>query len=71
MNKTTSRTDVADRHLSPQELADRIGVPLSTIYGWRTKGAGPRGMSIGRHVRYRLSEVEAWEESLIRPKGAV
>lgn len=70
MSKTIAGADVADRHLSPQELADREGVPISTIYGWRTKGAGPRGMSIGRHVRYRLSDIEAWEESLIHPKGA-
>jgi excisionase family DNA binding protein len=47
--------------LSVAELAERWDVPESTIYGWRYKGTGPVGLKIGRHVRYPLAAVEAWE----------
>lgn len=49
--------------LSPEQLADRYGVPISTIYQWRTKGYGPPGIKVGRHVRYSLSACEKWEQS--------
>lgn len=48
--------------LSIRELASRLNVPLSTVYGWRYKGSGPRGFRVGRHVRFRWSDVEKWLE---------
>jgi excisionase family DNA binding protein len=56
-----------DRHLTIRELAEREGVPVGTVYQWNTKGTGPRYMTIGRHVRYRLADVEAWENSQYAP----
>lgn len=41
-------------------MAEWLGVPIATVYQWRTKGYGPKGVKIGRHVRYRLSDVESW-----------
>jgi predicted DNA-binding transcriptional regulator AlpA len=55
-----------DKHLSPEDLARREGVPLQTIYGWNKTRSGPRFMKIGRHVRYRLVDVEQWEDSRTR-----
>jgi excisionase family DNA binding protein len=52
---------MAERHLTPGELAKRVGVPLRTIYTWNSFGGGPRFMKIGRYVRYRISDVERWE----------
>lgn len=52
----------------PKELADYLGVPVQTIYQWRTKGYGPPGRRVGKHVRYRQADVEKWVESL--PVGA-
>ena len=46
--------------LSPEALADWLGVPLATVYAWNHKATGPRYVRIGRHVRYRASDVEAW-----------
>ncbi len=57
-----------ERHLSPKELANRTGVPISTVYNWRTYNKGPRAMRVGKYVRYRLEDVLAWEESLLEPK---
>lgn len=52
----------ADRLLTSQEVADYLGVPVQTLYGWRMKGTGPRGIKIGKHVRYRRADVETWLE---------
>ena len=46
--------------LGPQELADWLGLPLATIYRWRHHGEGPPGYRVGKHVRYRESDVLAW-----------
>jgi hypothetical protein len=35
-------------------------VPLSTIYSWRQTNQGPPAYRIGKHLRYRQSEVDAW-----------
>jgi len=48
-------------HLSPAELAAREGVPLATVYSWNYTGDGPRYFKAGRHVRYRVADVEQWE----------
>ncbi|AKK30466.1 AlpA family transcriptional regulator [Mycobacterium sp. EPa45] len=50
-----------ERWISRQELADRYGVPVKTPAVWASKGAGPPFARFGRHVRYRLSDVIAWE----------
>ena len=50
-------------YLSPEELSRELGIPLGTIYRWRSRGGGPRGFKVGRHVRYRRSDVEAWLET--------
>ncbi|MFS2291723.1 MAG: helix-turn-helix domain-containing protein [Actinomadura sp.] len=52
-----------EKHLTPDDLAKREGVPVSTVYQWNSRGGGPKFMKIGRHVRYRLSDVVAWENS--------
>jgi excisionase family DNA binding protein len=57
------------RLLSPEEVASFLGVPVKTLYQWRYKGIGPRGIRVGRHVRYRQHEVEAWVQSLGEPTG--
>ncbi len=51
-----------ERLMSPGEVARFLGLPLRTIYRWRSRGDGPRGYRIGRHVRYRYEDVELWLE---------
>ena len=55
-----------ERWLSRQELADRYGLPVRTLAQWASKGTGPRYARLGRHVRYRLSDVTAWETARLR-----
>ncbi|MBU8649723.1 helix-turn-helix domain-containing protein [Micrococcus luteus] len=52
-------------HLTPQDLAARVGVPVATVYNWRTTGYGPRGFRVGKYLRYRLADVEAWEDAQV------
>lgn len=36
------------------------GVPVQTMYTWRHRGEGPPSLKVGRHVRYRPEQIEAW-----------
>jgi predicted DNA-binding transcriptional regulator AlpA len=54
---------MSEIHLDPESLAARTGVPLKTVYDWNSKKTGPRYMRLGRHVRYKLADVIAWENS--------
>lgn len=56
--------------LSPEGLAEYLGLPVGTIYQWRHKGTGPRGIKVGKHVRYRRGDVERWIEAQAEPKPA-
>lgn len=46
--------------LTVDELADYLQVPAKTIYAWRHKNSGPPGFRVGRYLRFRASDVEAW-----------
>jgi hypothetical protein len=41
-----------------------VGVSASTVRWWKQTGKGPRSATIGKHVKYRRKDVEAWIESL-------
>ncbi len=58
--RRTPNTKGPERLLSTEEVADMLGVPVSTVYWWRTRGEGPKGARIGRFVRFRPADVEAW-----------
>jgi predicted DNA-binding transcriptional regulator AlpA len=42
------------------QVAEFLGLPVRTLTQWRYHGLGPRYHKVGKHVRYRWSEVEAW-----------
>lgn len=56
--------------MNPQQLADFLGVPLATVYAWRYRGDGPRASKIGRHVRFRRSDVDQWLDDCAGPATA-
>jgi len=45
---------------SAEEVAEFLGVPVATLHQWRYKGTGPKASKVGRWLRYRWSDVEAW-----------
>lgn len=48
------------RLLTQKELAEYLQVPVRTIEDWRTREYGPKFLRVGRRVRYRESDVDAW-----------
>jgi excisionase family DNA binding protein len=52
-----------DRLWTVDDVADYLGVPKQTLYQWRTRGYGPAGCRVGKHVRYLRVDVEAWVEA--------
>jgi excisionase family DNA binding protein len=46
--------------MSPEQAAGYLGVPVLTLTAWRSKRIGPRFYRVGRHVRYRLVDLDAW-----------
>ncbi|PKW14986.1 helix-turn-helix domain-containing protein [Saccharopolyspora spinosa] len=53
----------------PNDVASYLGVPVGTVYQWRSRGGGPPGRRVGRHVRYKPDQVEQWFES--QPEGVI
>jgi len=45
---------------TPEEVAEYLGVPVPTLYQWRHRGVGPRASKVGKHLRYRWADVEAY-----------
>lgn len=60
---------VAERLLSVEELANYLEVPVKTIYTWRHRNTGPKGFRVGKHVRFRWSDVQAWVAQRIADEG--
>lgn len=42
------------------DVAEHLGVPVNTLYQWRSKGYGPAGRRVGKYVRYRPEDVDTW-----------
>lgn len=51
---------------SAEEVSEYLGVPVQTLYRWRKHEAGPGGFRVGRHIRYRWADVDAWVEQQAR-----
>ena len=49
-----------NRLVTVQELANYLGVPVATIYTWRYRQEGPPGFRVGRHLRFRWSDIQEW-----------
>ncbi|WSQ15752.1 helix-turn-helix domain-containing protein [Streptomyces sp. NBC_01231] len=45
---------------TPADLAKYLGIPEATLAQWRYLSKGPRWIKVGRHCRYRWSEIDAW-----------
>lgn len=49
-----------ERLLTTPEVAEYLGVPVSTMYLWRQKGTAPKCYRVGKYMRYRREDVDAW-----------
>lgn len=51
--------------LTPDDLAAEFQVPVKTVYTWNSQRTGPQAHRLGRHVRYRRADVDAWTEQQV------
>lgn len=51
---------MAETLLTVDDVATFLAVPSATVYAWNTRGAGPRRMRLGKYVRSRRVDVDAW-----------
>lgn len=59
--------------LTATEVAEITGLPLDTIYKHRhlRSGVGALAVKVGRHLRWRESDIEAWlDEQVALSKDA-
>ena len=53
---TTTQTPV----LNTKDAASYVGSTERTLACWRSLGRGPRFVKMGRFVRYRIADLDAW-----------
>lgn len=56
----TTPLSVSDRLWTVTDVSHYLGVPVGTLYQWRSRRLGPPGLRVGRHLRYRPAEVARW-----------
>ena len=55
-----------ERCMTQTELAERWQISEATLERWRTEASGPVFLKLGNQVRYRVQDVEAFEEVALR-----
>ena len=46
--------------VTQQQLANELQVSIRTLERWRKDGTGPAFIRVGRSLRYRRSDIDAW-----------
>jgi Helix-turn-helix domain len=49
-----------DRIMLGQQATDFLLVRVKTLQAWRVRGGGPKFLKLGRSIRYRQSDLEAF-----------
>lgn len=57
------------RLLTSEELAEFLGVPKGTLYDWSSAGKGPTAIRVGKHLRYRVADVEKFLDENTKQVG--
>jgi excisionase family DNA binding protein len=55
-------TDWGNDLKTPREVAEKLNIQTRTLQDWRSNARGPKFVRVGRHIRYRKSDIEAWIE---------
>lgn len=53
-----------DRLWGVKDVSAYLGIPVQTIYQWRSRRYGPPGHRMGKYVRFVPDDVRAWVASL-------
>lgn len=65
-----ARDPVPSELIDEPTLATRLGVSRSTLQSWRYTGRGPRFIKLGRMVRYRNADIDAYLRANTRGRVA-
>ena len=57
---THTTRDALEPVFTITELATELSVSTQALYDQRSKGRGPTGFRVGRQLRFRQSEIDAW-----------
>lgn len=53
------------KHLTQSDLAKRWGISEASLERWRCEGIGPVYLKLTGRIRYRLCDIENYEESCL------
>lgn len=53
--------------LAVPDVAKILGVPVSTVHHWVTRGEGPPSFKVGKHRRFDAAAVAEWLERVKGP----
>jgi predicted DNA-binding transcriptional regulator AlpA len=56
---------MAEELLTQKQLARRWALSERTLERWRCIGKGPTYVKLGHHVRYRLTDIKAYEQEML------
>ena len=59
-----------ERMISKEELSEFLGVPLTTLDQWASRGGGPIFHRIGNHRKYWPADVREWLKTQRRTKSS-
>lgn len=62
----TDQLDSPALWLTRAEVAKRWRVSPLTLAQWASRSFGPRYARFGKHVRYKLTDIEEWEEQQMK-----
>ena len=64
--------DTKARHnIGNPALAQRLGITVPALVTLRSRGGDlPPSFKVGRHIRYRLEDVERWEREQVEKETA-
>lgn len=58
--------------LTPDEVAAQLGIPVRTLYVWRSAGRpSPRATKVGRYLRFTQASIDDFIESQTEPERKV
>ena len=69
MDTNLAVTSATQPAMTLSELAAHLSVSTQALCGLRSKGRGPRGFRVGRQLRFRMSEIEAWLARMMAADG--
>jgi predicted DNA-binding transcriptional regulator AlpA len=60
------RTEFSSSTLTPREAAEAVGLSPETLKVYRYRGTGPKFLKVGKHVRYRIADLQGWLDNRVQ-----